>query len=265
MAERRRAVGVDTGEMESAGGMRWLLTYADLITLLLAMFIILFSISKVETHKFNAIMAAFQGVFGTKKSILQGNTTPIPGFPKGGIIPKFTPLIPLGQKMDIYQKYETEQAKKSGVAGDVKFKRTPRGFEIILQTEGIKPLFQRGSADISTAYKSFLDNLVAMLKSSGEPVRIEGHTCDIPIHTAEFPSNWELSTRRATNILRYFIEKGFPAEKLSAVGYADTRPVAPNTSEGNRKKNRRVEIIILSKSAQELEPEAEKIQKIKDQ
>lgn len=264
MAQRRRAKGVDTGEMESAGGMRWLLTYADLITLLLAMFIILWITASQDTTKFKVVMEAFQRVFGAKSLIKQGGTTMMGGGQKGGPIPKFTPLIPLGKKMDILADYGKEQAKKEGVSGDVKFERTERGFEIILQTEGTKPLFQRGDADISPGYKTFLDNIVAMLKASGQPVRIEGHTCNLPISTAEFPSNWELSTRRATNILRYFIQKGFPKEKLSAAGYADTRWVALNTTEENRKKNRRVEIIILSKSAQKLEPEAQKIEKLKE-
>ena len=75
-------------------------------------------------------------------------------------------------------------------------------------------------------------------------VRIEGHTCDLPIHTARYPSNWELSAQRAINVLTYLVRKGIDPSRLSAVGYADTRPIVPNIDEEHRRKNRRVDIVI---------------------
>lgn len=256
MAERRRAKSVDTGEMESAGGMRWLLTYADLITLLLATFIILWITSSQDKAKFKIVMQAFQRVFGTKSLIREGGETMMGGGVKGGPIPKFTPLIPLGKKMS-----DAPASMPSGAppGSDVSATLGERGLIITLGENG---LFDRGSADIKPQYKPFLKKLVAKTLALGQPVRIEGHTCNLPINTAEFPSNWELSTRRATNLLRFFTQNGFPANMLSAAGYADTRAVAPNDTEEHRKKNRRVEIIVLSEKAQKLEPEAEDIPKV---
>ncbi len=242
--------------MESAGGMRWLLTYADLITLLLAMFIILWITSKQDTVKFKAVMEGFQGIFGKQSVILTGGHSMLNGAVKGGPIPKFTPLIPLGKKMTDIAATAPSGAPKganvSAVLGE-------RGLIITLGENG---LFDRGSADIKPQYKPFLKKLVAKTLALGQPVRIEGHTCNLPINTAQFPSNWELSTRRATNVLRFFVQSGFSSKMLSAVGYADTRSVAPNDTEEHRKKNRRVEIIVLSENAQKLEPEAENIPKV---
>ena len=79
-------------------------------------------------------------------------------------------------------------------------------------------------------------------------MRIEGHTDDLPIHTERFPSNWELSTTRATNVLKFLISQGLAGEKLSAVGYGEFRPIVVNDSEENRKKNRRVDIVLLRES-----------------
>lgn len=261
MAERRKAKGVDTGEMESAGGMRWLLTYADLITLLLAMFIILWITSKQDTTKFKAVMEGFQGIFGKPSVIKTGGASMLHGGVKGGPIQKFTPLIPLGKKMTDMAAHPPSGAPP-GSKVSVRFET--RGLIITLGENG---LFERGSADIKQQYKPFLKKLIARVEALGQPVRIEGHTCNLPINTAQFPSNWELSTRRATNVLRFFVQSSFPADMLSAVGYADTRPVFgnDNKTEDHRKKNRRVEIIVLSESAQKLEPEDQKIKKILDE
>jgi chemotaxis protein MotB len=122
-----------------------------------------------------------------------------------------------------------------------------RGLIISLVTD--KVLFERGSASLQRGSREVLDEIAGLLRDIPNQVTVEGHTCDLPIHTAQFPSNWELSTARATQVIRYFIEQGqVPAQRLAAAGYADSRPLEPNTSEATRARNRRVDVVILRSS-----------------
>ena len=105
-------------------------------------------------------------------------------------------------------------------------------------------LFAEGSSDLTPLGRSVLDGIALMLKKNDYPVSVEGHTDNIPIHTAQFPSNWELSSFRATNVARYFIQRGVASRRLRAIGYADTRPVADNDTEAGRARNRRVSLVI---------------------
>jgi len=102
-----------------------------------------------------------------------------------------------------------------------------------------------------------LDNIAAAIDKYSNSVRIEGYTDNIPIKTAQFQSNWELSTARATNIVHYLVDHQFPAEKLSAVGYGQYRPIADNSTEEGRQKNRRVDVVMLSSSGEQGEPSAD--------
>ena len=112
-----------------------------------------------------------------------------------------------------------------------------------------RAFFDEGKAELKETAKSALRKIVPILEKSKNHVRIEGHTDDVPINTAEFTSNWELSTRRATEVVRYLIEKyGFLPHRISASGYAEYRPVAPNDTQQNRALNRRIEIILLDAS-----------------
>jgi chemotaxis protein MotB len=107
--------------------------------------------------------------------------------------------------------------------------------------------FASGSADIRASSLGALDKVAQIIKDSNRKVIIEGHTDDQPIKTAEYPSNWELSAARATKIVRYLIIRHkIPADRLTAVAYADQKPVAPNDSEENRARNRRIEILIVT-------------------
>ena len=105
-------------------------------------------------------------------------------------------------------------------------------------------LFELGGADLKPEIHPVLSKLAELTKSWPSQIRIEGHTDDLPIHTAEYPSNWELSSARALNVLKYFQEQGASPSKLAALGHAEHRPLVPNTSPENRAKNRRVEIFI---------------------
>jgi chemotaxis protein MotB len=105
-------------------------------------------------------------------------------------------------------------------------------------------LYDVGSAELKPSGRAVLDKIARVLNQNGYPVSVEGHTDNTPIHTARFPSNWELSTTRATNVTRYLIQRGVAKDRLSAVGYADTRPLAGNDSAAGRARNRRVSLVV---------------------
>ena len=109
-------------------------------------------------------------------------------------------------------------------------------------------LFDLGSAELTPQALGFIDKVATILVAANKLVRVEGHTDNVPIHTAQFRSNWELSTARASSVIRYLIEKfNFSPELLSASGYGEYRPIAPNDTPENRAKNRRVEFVITDK------------------
>ena len=122
-------------------------------------------------------------------------------------------------------------------------RREPDGLVISLREVGF---FESGSAEMKSASQAAFDQIAAMLRQRNYRLRIEGHTDDVPIHTARFSSNWELSTARATEIIRLLIVRdGFAPDRLSAAGYAEFHPIAPNANAEGRGMNRRVDIVIL--------------------
>lgn len=136
-----------------------------------------------------------------------------------------------------------------GLEGEFKVSYEVIGIRLILQE---KILFPSGSAEIKPETYPILDKLYEILKDLPNPVEVKGHKDSIPISTEKFPSNWELSTARASSIVRYFIAKGINPERLKASGYADTEPIASNATPEGRAQNRRVEIVILNIKGSEL-------------
>ncbi|HTY09881.1 MAG TPA: flagellar motor protein MotB [Bacteroidota bacterium] len=218
---------------------RWLLTYADLITLLLGLFVILYAMSKIDAGKYAQLVSAMGGVFGKEKpGILQGQ----PGMLQS----------PIPQLQNERQKIEKEiqNALGSGMKKDlVSVSQNERGITIHIMEE---LLFSSGSAEFKASSLIVLDSLASVLKKIPNDIRIEGHTDNVPISTPQFPSNWHLSVARAVNAGYYLIQKhGVDAEKVSVVGYAEYRPLLPNTSDENRARNRRVDIVIITNVSHE--------------
>ncbi len=213
--------------------MRWLLTYADLITLLLILFIVLYSMSKIDAAKFKdlaqLLRAAFGGVLKQGPTFLQGNGD--------RIIPELVPRM-------------SAAIEGTGAKGSTEVFRNERGVVVRLMTDNV--LFDRGATTLKDEMKSILDAVAPVLKESGRPIMVEGHTDDLPVRggSGRFPTNWELSTARATSVVRYLIEScGVPPAALSAAGYAEFHPVVPNSGERARARNRRIDIIVLEGSA----------------
>jgi len=231
--------------MESGGMMRWLLTYADLITLLLATFIILFATATQSKTVVEEIKAQIRAVFGP----IPGSTTilPVPAGNQGvhyKIIPgepeEGGPGGPKSPKVPYVQRLLQQQLG----ANKVSIRKEARGLVISLLTD--KVLFDLGETKIKPEMRSTLDQVAKVLEHYPDrKIEIEGHTDDLAITTPKIPSNWELSALRATSVVKYFTQvKGMDPSRFSAAGYAEFHPLVPNISEANRRLNRRVDIVI---------------------
>jgi chemotaxis protein MotB len=130
--------------------------------------------------------------------------------------------------------------EKGEMAGQVEINK--EGLRITLEEQGNLPFFESGKADLTEQITNNIDKIYPILKklSNDYEIIVEGHTDNVPIYTKQFQSNWELSTARATSVVRYLISKGIDPRKISAIGYGEYRPIAPNDTPENRQKNRRV-------------------------
>ncbi len=253
MAKRRHAEGEGGGGHETAGMMRWLITYADMITLLLALFIMLYAISNLDIQRFKALMEEFQALFGSGEALMQGGRGMLKFGDPESRRPLVIPLLP-GKKPEMHDEEEVIEryVEREHLEGKVLVHREERGLVISLLTDGV--FFAKGSASLSPDAQKVLRDIAPLIIRSGRFVRVEGHTCDLPIHTLRYPTNWDLSVARAVAVVRYLIACGVPPQRLSAVGYAEFRPLVPNTSEENRRLNRRVDLVLLSESGRRAEP-----------
>lgn len=222
-------------KLETAGMMRWLLTYADMITLLLALFIILFSISTINKVKFQALVHDMGGGFDNDWAVNQ----PPNGGSNGNQARNASSNIPAIQKQ-LQQYVDSNKLEKQ-----VQTRLDHRGLVITLLSD--KSYYDSGSAELRPQTKMIIDKVNTFLKKNTYMVRVEGSTDDVPINTGIYPSNWELSTARATNVVRYLVEKdGLNPLRVSAAGYGEFRPRKPNVNDENRAANRRVDIVILN-------------------
>ncbi len=228
---------------------RWLITYSDLITLLMIFFIIMYTISNVNSKKFAQLSSSLtSALVGQNSGYFLGEA---PG-----------PLMDMDQEAAGAGKEAKEMAnakkqlegyiKSQGLGGKVVISQEERGLVVSLKETMFFPI---GSAEINPRAREVIVKIGKILVQMSNHVRIEGHTCNLPIHSAAFPSNWELSTARATNVVRFMIDNvGFAPNHLSATGYADTKPIQPNTTEANRALNRRVDIVLLRTIFNKAEP-----------
>jgi len=258
MSRRRRAAS-------HANHERWLVSYADFITLLFAFFVVLYASSQVDKRKVGKLALAIQVAF-QEMGVFQASTTQVPidanapmPFSKAQAIESAQRTASLGRIVsrpdgnlgggaengDLAQ-LETEL--QTALAAEIKrneiaMRREPDGLVISLREVGF---FESGSAQMKSASQPAFDRIATMLRQRAYRVRIEGHTDDVPIHTARFSSNWELSTARSTEIIRLLIVRdGFSPDRLSAAGYAEYHPIAPNGTAEGRGMNRRVDIVVL--------------------
>ena len=213
--------------------MRWLLTYADMITLLLALFIILFSISTINKVKLQRLVRDLGGGFN--------NIDAINNPPNGQTTVTKDELKVMQSQL---QQYISQQKLESKVQTQIRQNGTRRELVITLLTD--KALYDSGSADLRPETKGILNVVNGQLRIRKNDIRIEGNTDNVPIHTAQFPSNWELSSARAVGVARYLVEQdGLSPKRVEVAGYGEFRPRVPNDTEAHRQSNRRVDIVVL--------------------
>jgi chemotaxis protein MotB len=226
---------------------RWLVSYADFITLLFAFFVVLFAtgqsdkIKKIELAL--SIQSAFHemGVFEAHSTMPQ-TMTQAPGTGGPGAAPFAMPMIPRDEMemMGVKQRL-LEVAGREIANGTIGLHETENGLVISLEEAGF---FDSGAAGVRPGALPVLGRIAAVLPEA--PLRVEGHTDDVPIHNAQYASNWELSSARASSVARLLLEHGnVHAEMLSVAGYAEFHPAASNETEEGRARNRRVDIVVL--------------------
>lgn len=232
-------------------GNEWLATYSDTVTLLLTFFVLLYSFSSVDVEKTKSISNAFNAMFsgGAGDSMLEydlyNGVVPLIG---GETDSNMQEMADLSPQKKMYNNVK-DFVSKNDLEEVVEIIDNERGVVIQLRDN---ILFESARSDIREDSKVILDKISTLIASVANPILVEGHTDNIPIRTAEFPSNWELSVDRAVNVVRYFIEsKGLDPSKFSAAGYGEYHPVAPNDSYDNMAKNRRVDILIVTTEQEE--------------
>ena len=266
---RRNRRHSDHGE-EHENEERWLVSFADMMTLLMTLFIVMFAISSVNTSKFEALSKSLSDAFNGKvvtggEAIQQtGATNDTDAASPEPPLPAIKPTVTtestssksasssgsssaaaheqqdfneLKRKIDAY-------AKEHGLQGKLQAEVVQRGLVIRLLTD--KVVFASGSARLEPPSTGLLTELARLLAAEvRHPITVEGHTDSHPIASAQFPTNWELSTTRATQVVRFFIRQGVAERRLQAAGVAAQRPIASNLNEAGRSRNRRVEIVLV--------------------
>ncbi|TDX51923.1 OmpA/MotB family protein [Orenia marismortui] len=221
---------------DDGGGAGWLATYGDMMTLLLCFFVLLYSFSSIDAEKFRMMMDGLQGKLGV---LTGGKTISSAELIESGLDAN----SPSYRQLSNMQNTISQYIDKQGLQDDIKLEITDRGLTIRFSG---KILFDLGRAEIKNNGQGILDNIAGFIKSMPNSIVVEGHTDNWPISNSQFPSNWELSTTRATNVIRYFIEEGnINPARLSAAGYSKYKPIKSNNTKENRAINRRVDVIIL--------------------
>lgn len=253
MARKRR-------EPEKApNAERWLLTYADLITLLLIFFIVMYTMSNVNAEKFKQVASSLTAAF----SVFRGTNylvgeSPGPSFIPDGLsginLPNGVEKTPEEISFDEIEEKIKGLAAEKGLEGSISVIREERGIAVDLKEAA---LFDVGSDVLGPEAIANVVEVGKIIFTScpNNHVRIEGHTDDTPINTLRFPSNWELSAARANSVRIILQEQvGMNPKNLSIIGYGEYRPIVPNDTPENKSKNRRVVIAILKSEFNLLEP-----------
>jgi len=266
------------GHQEEESGERWLLTYADMITLLMALFMVLFSISSVNISKYQTLQKSLKAAFsgnilpGGKAIARQGSTQNASHVPATLELQALEPVTTMGaSKLANSTAHGTQAATAAaaqqlaaqheasvfahikaqldafaaahGFSKSVQTSIEPRGLVIRVLTDEL--LFESGQASLDAKADGLLGKISELLNiDETHPIDVEGNTDSVPIHGGTYPSNWELSTARASTVVRFLAEHGVSPYRLTATGYAEQHPLASNATASGRSRNRRVEIVM---------------------
>ncbi|GHD56067.1 flagellar motor protein MotD [Jeongeupia chitinilytica] len=235
---------------------RWLVSYADFITLLFAFFVVMYAISSVNEGKYrvlsDALVSAFRNEVPSSISVIQ-----LPNQAQAGAKPKVSPSAPPRAP-----ELEAQAKKMRGMAGDIRGALGPlieQGKVRVTQSKrGIaveisdSVLFDLGRAELQAASVTMLKTVAELVRDNDNLIQVEGHTDNQPIRSTQYPSNWELSAARAASVVRLFAENGIVPKRMVAIGYAEFRPVEQNETVEGRARNRRVTLNILADNKDEV-------------
>ncbi|MDA0745097.1 MAG: OmpA family protein [bacterium] len=224
----------------------WLATFGDLMSLLLTFFVLLLSFSTTTVTQLNSAMGALQGALG----MLSGE--PELSLPIRQSLPRTEGNLSQAEVIAKAASEMEEAVEEAGLQGDVMLEESSTG--IVIRVDN-KLFFGTGESDLKPSALSVLDKLAKILKPLPNQVNVQGHSDNQSINTEQYASNWELSGMRALQVARHFIQKGnISPDRIWITGYSQYRPLVPNTTEENRRKNRRVEIHILYKDNSDVPP-----------
>jgi len=238
---------------------RWLVSYADFITLLFAFFVVMFASSRVDKKKVAAMAATFnsymKGQLPRRPPAAKRVSSAAPARPAepAPITPGAAQALTMAQLAPTMESLEKVLAKEL-LDGKVELSLQPRGLVLSLKEAAF---FAPGQDAVSPESRPILAKVAEALRTVPGQIRLEGHTDDAPIHTSKFPSNWYLSTARSIAVLKLLTrELSFPPERLAVAGYGEFHPLEENTTEQGRMKNRRVDVVILTQAAEAFAPGA---------
>lgn len=233
---------------------RWLVSYSDFITLLFALFVVMYAVSSVNEGKYRVLSSSLVSAFKSNSSSTSASQQTAEFSPLKNEHPNQGNPIKL---IDSFSSQKAiKQEKMKGMAknilhaleplvkdGQVRVTQNSLGITVEINAS---VLFSPGQAKLAESSNLSLQAVAHVIKGHEHEIHVEGHTDNLPINTESFPSNWELSSARASSVIRLFIEKGVDAHRLTAIGYGENRPMESNETFEGRKRNRRVSILILS-------------------
>jgi chemotaxis protein MotB len=260
---------------------RWLVSYADMMTLLMVLFIVLFAISQVDATKFVKLKSGLAAGFGAESVALEGQGSKLaeenpdeqpfdPGSKVGTPVDQaeaaaqdeeLTKAVAAADrakqsqmaqhaedeadKLQEIQKRLTAELEAKGLADNVRFTIDERGLVVTIVTSAV--IFGGDSAELQSGGRGILDSIGPTVAALPNNIQVDGHTNQLPVQTRDYPSGWELSSARASSVVRYLISNfSLPANRMSAAGYADTRPLLPPSDPQAVTMNRRVEVVVMS-------------------
>jgi chemotaxis protein MotB len=246
---------------------RWLVSYADFITLLFAFFVVMFASSQTDKAKMQAVSDSVQKAlkgesFNSMVTAILGGTIDTKGQGsaqmKGpGGVKKEVKTVDVKRDGQIAELLPSLQILSKELGSEIKAGK----LQINMGTRGLvisftqAALFPSGEDEIAKDFYPGIQKIADAIKQVPNPVRLEGHTDSVPIHNARFKSNWDLSAARSIALLELFVKSGMPPERISIAGYADTAPVDNNDTEAGRQRNRRVDMVVLNETGVKGEPE----------
>jgi chemotaxis protein MotB len=235
-------------EQDSENHERWLISYADFITLLFAFFVVMYAVSVVNVGKYTVLSEALGDAFGGRGSAHKTNySVEVQALPLSNILAhrRAEEVKRDRERLELLARKLNSVLAPLVNSGKVRVTQNSRGITVEINAS---VLFDEGDADLTRNARETLATVAGLLKDDRHAIEVEGHTDTTPISNPQFPSNWELSAVRASTVVRLFVQNGVVESRLAAVGHGANQPVAPNSDPIGRARNRRVAITILADS-----------------